>query len=138
MVNERHLKHCIPDMKLVLVAWLVACCDESEDSPPPLPERTPESFFLATDPVDVKVELDEVSRGLGGAPPSLQAATTTPTKTPSDGGQENGKSSDILAKNTSSVIKADERTESKPVSEMGFGTRCTQPKGPRDPPSEWT
>ncbi|KAL7857829.1 hypothetical protein AOLI_G00179310 [Acnodon oligacanthus] len=92
----------------------------------------------ATNPVDVKVELDEVSAGLGGAPPSLQAATTTPTKTPSDGGQENGKSSDILAKNTSSAIKADERTESKPVSEMGFGTRCTQPKGPRDPPSEWT
>ncbi|XP_036432644.1 tyrosine-protein phosphatase non-receptor type 12-like isoform X1 [Colossoma macropomum] len=112
--------------------------DESEDSPPPLPERTPESFFLATDPVDVKVELDEVSRGLGGAPPCLQALTTTPTKSPSDGGQENGKSSDILAKTTSSVIQADERTESKPVSEMGFGTRCTQPKGPRDPPSEWT
>ncbi|KAI4889144.1 hypothetical protein NFI96_019859, partial [Prochilodus magdalenae] len=92
----------------------------------------------ATNPVDVKVGLDEVSRGSGGAPLSLQAATNTPTKTSPDGGQENGKSSDILAKTTGSMVKADERTESKPVSEMGFGARCTQPKGPRDPPSEWT
>ncbi|KAG9280658.1 tyrosine-protein phosphatase non-receptor type 12 isoform X1 [Astyanax mexicanus] len=112
--------------------------DESEDSPPPLPERTPESFFLATDPVDVKVEKDLGSAESGVASLSLQNSMTTTTKTPPDGGKENGKSSDSLAKTTSTMVKADERTESKPLSEIGFGSRCTQPKGPRDPPSEWT
>ncbi|XP_014848075.1 PREDICTED: tyrosine-protein phosphatase non-receptor type 12 isoform X2 [Poecilia mexicana] len=29
-------------------------CWDSDDSPPPLPERTPESFILATDPLEVK------------------------------------------------------------------------------------
>ncbi|XP_035802254.1 tyrosine-protein phosphatase non-receptor type 12 isoform X2 [Amphiprion ocellaris] len=29
-------------------------CWDSDDSPPPLPERTPESFILATDPLDMK------------------------------------------------------------------------------------
>ncbi|KAM7367097.1 hypothetical protein PAMP_015021 [Pampus punctatissimus] len=31
-----------------------ANCWDSDDSPPPLPERTPESFILATDPLDVR------------------------------------------------------------------------------------
>ncbi|KAF7662041.1 hypothetical protein LDENG_00247260 [Lucifuga dentata] len=31
-----------------------ANCWDSDDSPPPLPERTPESFILATDPLEVK------------------------------------------------------------------------------------
>lgn len=88
--------------------------------------------------IDVKVEKDEGSGESGGTSFSLQTSKTTTGKAPPDGGQENGKSSDSLAKTTSTMVKADERTESKPVSEMGFGSRCTQPKGPRDPPSEWT
>ncbi|XP_072528639.1 tyrosine-protein phosphatase non-receptor type 12 isoform X2 [Salminus brasiliensis] len=92
----------------------------------------------AINPVDVKVQLDDGSVVSGGGSLSPQTGMTTPTKTPSDEGQENGKSSDSLAKTTSTMVKTDERTESKPVSEIGFGTRCTQPKGPRDPPSEWT
>ncbi|KAM9704932.1 tyrosine-protein phosphatase non-receptor type 12-like isoform 2-T2 [Menidia menidia] len=31
-----------------------ANCWDSDDSPPPLPERTPESFILATDPLDLR------------------------------------------------------------------------------------
>ncbi|XP_066523787.1 tyrosine-protein phosphatase non-receptor type 12 isoform X2 [Hoplias malabaricus] len=91
-----------------------------------------------TNPVDVKVKLDEVSQGSGGASLSLKTVTNTPTKSAPDGGRENGKTSESLAKTTSTMIKAEERTESKAVSDMGFGSRCTQPKGPRDPPSEWT
>ncbi|CAL8405108.1 unnamed protein product [Arctogadus glacialis] len=30
------------------------CWDSNEDSPPPLPARTPESFILASDPSEVK------------------------------------------------------------------------------------
>ncbi|XP_026775040.2 tyrosine-protein phosphatase non-receptor type 12 isoform X2 [Pangasianodon hypophthalmus] len=105
--------------------------DKSEDSPPPLPERTLESFFLATDPVDVQVELNECTGALGDA--SLQRAPNTQTKHQPERGQENGKHSD-----TGTINKADARMESEKVSQMGFGNRCTQPKGPRNPPSEWT
>ncbi|XP_058263999.1 tyrosine-protein phosphatase non-receptor type 12 isoform X1 [Hemibagrus wyckioides] len=105
--------------------------DESEDSPPPLPERTLESFFLATDPVDVQVELNECTGALGDS--SLQRAPNTQTKPQSERGQENGKHTDMGA-----ISKADMRPDSETVSQMGFGNRCTQPKGPRNPPSEWT
>ncbi|XP_017340578.1 tyrosine-protein phosphatase non-receptor type 12 isoform X1 [Ictalurus punctatus] len=105
--------------------------DESEDSPPPLPERTLESFFLATDPADVQVEPNECTGALGDA--SLQRAPNTQTKHQSGRGQENGKHSD-----TGTVSKADARTGSETLSQMRFGNRCTQPKGPRNPPSEWT
>ncbi|MCJ8736273.1 hypothetical protein PDJAM_G00257080 [Pangasius djambal] len=64
-----------------------------------------------TDPVDVQVELNECT----------------------ERGQENGKHSDA-----GTINKADARTESEKVSQMGFGNRCIQPKGPRNPPSEWT
>lgn len=35
--------------------------------------------------------------------------------------------------------KKDETTESlTEATDIGFGNRCGKPKGPRDPPSEWT
>ncbi|XP_027019599.2 tyrosine-protein phosphatase non-receptor type 12 isoform X1 [Tachysurus fulvidraco] len=106
--------------------------DESEDLPPPLPERTFESFFLATDLADVKVELNESTGALGDA--SLQREANTQTKPQSERGQENGKHT-----NTGAINKADVRPESETVSQIaGFGNRCTHPKGPRNPPSEWT
>ncbi|XP_019749198.1 tyrosine-protein phosphatase non-receptor type 12-like isoform X2 [Hippocampus comes] len=36
---------------------------DSDDSPPPLPERTPESFILATDPLDVRTPASAEGRG---------------------------------------------------------------------------
>ncbi|XP_026775041.2 tyrosine-protein phosphatase non-receptor type 12 isoform X3 [Pangasianodon hypophthalmus] len=84
-----------------------------------------------TDPVDVQVELNECTGALGDA--SLQRAPNTQTKHQPERGQENGKHSD-----TGTINKADARMESEKVSQMGFGNRCTQPKGPRNPPSEWT
>ncbi|XP_053093231.1 tyrosine-protein phosphatase non-receptor type 12 isoform X1 [Pangasianodon hypophthalmus] len=83
------------------------------------------------DPVDVQVELNECTGALGDA--SLQRAPNTQTKHQPERGQENGKHSD-----TGTINKADARMESEKVSQMGFGNRCTQPKGPRNPPSEWT
>ncbi|XP_060770261.1 tyrosine-protein phosphatase non-receptor type 12-like isoform X2 [Neoarius graeffei] len=84
-----------------------------------------------TDPVDVQLELNECTGALGDT--SFQRAPNTPTKHQSERGQENGKHSD-----TGTINKADARTESETISQMGFGSRCTQPKGPRNPPSEWT
>ncbi|XP_008281165.1 tyrosine-protein phosphatase non-receptor type 12 isoform X3 [Stegastes partitus] len=73
-----------------------ANCWDSDDSPPPLPERTPESFILATD----------VSDCVNKTSPADPASTGTTA------------------------------TDSK--AELGFGNRCIQPKGPREPPLEWT
>nr|XP_048289485.1 tyrosine-protein phosphatase non-receptor type 12 isoform X1 [Myodes glareolus] len=78
--------------------------DVSEESPPPLPERTPESFVLASE------------HNEGGI--RTEAGTDSPSPL-SD--------------------KKDEVTESlTEATDIGFGNRCGKPKGPRDPPSEWT
>ncbi|KAM9496377.1 tyrosine-protein phosphatase non-receptor type 12 isoform 2-T2 [Clarias gariepinus] len=81
-----------------------------------------------TDPVDVQGEVHECTGAVGDA--SLQRATNKQIKHQTERGQENGKHSDFN--------KADARTDAETVSQMGFGNRCTQPKGPRNPPSEWT
>ncbi|XP_045877176.1 tyrosine-protein phosphatase non-receptor type 12 isoform X2 [Meles meles] len=77
--------------------------DVSEDSPPPLPERTPESFVLASEHnTPVRSEWSE-----------LQSQE-----------QFEQKISEGLI--TSGTEKC------------GFRNRCGKPRGPRDPPSEWT
>ncbi|XP_016075064.1 PREDICTED: tyrosine-protein phosphatase non-receptor type 12 isoform X1 [Miniopterus natalensis] len=77
--------------------------DVSEDLPPPLPERTPESFVLASEHnTPVRSEWSE-----------LQSQEESEQK----------KSEGLI---TSGSEKC------------GFGNRCGKPKGPRDPPSEWT
>ncbi|XP_050964086.1 tyrosine-protein phosphatase non-receptor type 12 isoform X2 [Labeo rohita] len=103
-------------------------CDDSEDSPPPVPERTAESFLMATDPTDVKPPPAEASSD----EPSSQASgdTQTPASPPkTDAEQKNGKGPD-----SPQNVPKDKRAET----EIGFGSRCSHPKGPREPPSEWT
>ncbi|XP_050964085.1 tyrosine-protein phosphatase non-receptor type 12 isoform X1 [Labeo rohita] len=104
-------------------------CDDSEDSPPPVPERTAESFLMATDPTDVKPPPAEASSD----EPSSQASgdTQTPASPPKtvDAEQKNGKGPD-----SPQNVPKDKRAET----EIGFGSRCSHPKGPREPPSEWT
>uniref|UniRef100_A0A8C1PVB3 protein-tyrosine-phosphatase n=1 Tax=Cyprinus carpio TaxID=7962 RepID=A0A8C1PVB3_CYPCA len=100
-------------------------CDDSEDWPPPVPERTAESFLMATDPTDVKPPPAEASSD----EPSSQASADTqapasPPKTDTE--QKNGKG-------PGSPLK-DRRAET----ETGFRSRRSHPKGPREPPSEWT
>nr|XP_043877368.1 tyrosine-protein phosphatase non-receptor type 12 isoform X3 [Solea senegalensis] len=73
-----------------------ANCWDSDDSPPPLPARTPESFILATDVSDRVKKTSLVDPASAGT--------------------------------TAADSKAD----------LGFGNRCIQPKGPREPPLEWT
>ncbi|XP_066096658.1 tyrosine-protein phosphatase non-receptor type 12 isoform X5 [Saccopteryx bilineata] len=76
--------------------------DVSEDLPPPLPERTPESFVLASE-----------SRGIhtGNSPECPPTSSNKKDQIPE------------------SPTKA---------TDIGFGNRCGKPRGPRDPPSEWT
>ncbi|XP_031169437.1 tyrosine-protein phosphatase non-receptor type 12 isoform X1 [Sander lucioperca] len=90
-----------------------ANCWDSDDSPPPLPARTPESFLLATDPVEVKTSA--LAEWSGNKDVSECVKKTSPADPASAG---------TMA------------TDSK--ADLGFGNRCIQPKGPREPPLEWT
>ncbi|XP_015245817.1 PREDICTED: tyrosine-protein phosphatase non-receptor type 12 isoform X1 [Cyprinodon variegatus] len=88
-------------------------CWDSDDSPPPLPERTPESFILATDPLEVRT--------------SASAEWSCSQKDVSD-----------CAKTSPVVSASDGSTAGVSQVDLGFGNRCIQPKGPREPPVEWT
>ncbi|KAK7129534.1 hypothetical protein R3I93_019235 [Phoxinus phoxinus] len=99
-------------------------CDGSDDSPPPpLPERTAESFLMATD------ASDEPPAGAASDGAQGSGDTHTPAAANTDAEEKNGKTPDSLA-----TVPKEKRTET----EIGFGSRCSHPKGPRDPPSEWT
>ncbi|XP_028934066.1 tyrosine-protein phosphatase non-receptor type 12 isoform X1 [Ornithorhynchus anatinus] len=99
----------------------------SEESPPPLPERTPESFVLTS-------EHNPAVRSAEWSAPQNQKLC------------EQKKSEGL----TSGSIKFEQREAGEqmetdtvcplPISsnKKGFGNRCGKPKGPRDPPSEWT
>ncbi|XP_026218741.1 tyrosine-protein phosphatase non-receptor type 12 isoform X2 [Anabas testudineus] len=69
-----------------------ANCWDSDDSPPPLPERTPESFILATDPLEVKTSTSaewsgshkDVSECVKTSPANTASAATTATDSKAD------------------------------------------------------
>ncbi|XP_058581276.1 tyrosine-protein phosphatase non-receptor type 12 isoform X4 [Neofelis nebulosa] len=113
--------------------------DVSEDSPPPLPERTPESFVLASEhntpmrsewsePQNQEQSEQKISEGL-----------TTPGSEKCDhsaGGIHTEACTECPPIFSS---KKDQLTESPTeATDIGFRNRCGKPKGPRDPPSEWT
>ncbi|XP_051974166.1 tyrosine-protein phosphatase non-receptor type 12-like isoform X1 [Xyrauchen texanus] len=107
-------------------------CDISEDSPPPLPVRTPESFLLAAD----EVSTDDIAEE-----PSLQTTAVTQTSASplkSDSEQKSGKSPDPPSVATPPDPQMDKTKKNKGSAQIRFGSRCSHPKGPRDPPSEWT
>ncbi|XP_050964089.1 tyrosine-protein phosphatase non-receptor type 12 isoform X4 [Labeo rohita] len=82
-----------------------------------------------SNPTDVKPPPAEASSD----EPSSQASgdTQTPASPPKtvDAEQKNGKGPD-----SPQNVPKDKRAET----EIGFGSRCSHPKGPREPPSEWT
>ncbi|XP_072233149.1 tyrosine-protein phosphatase non-receptor type 12 isoform X1 [Leuresthes tenuis] len=90
-----------------------ANCWDSDDSPPPLPERTPESFILATDPLEVRT--------------SASAEWSSSQKHESD-----------CVKTSPADPASAGSTATDNQADLGFGNRCIQPKGPREPPLEWT
>ncbi|XP_033989413.1 tyrosine-protein phosphatase non-receptor type 12 isoform X1 [Trematomus bernacchii] len=91
-----------------------ANCWDSDDSPPPLPARTPESFLLATDPLEVKSSASAEWSG------------------------SNKDVSECVKKTSPADPTSTGTTATDSKAELGFGNRCIQPKGPREPPLEWT
>ncbi|KAM6895838.1 tyrosine-protein phosphatase non-receptor type 12 isoform 2-T2 [Xenentodon cancila] len=71
-----------------------ANCWDSDDSPPPLPERTPESFILATDPLEVRTSASaewssshkDVSGSVNASPADPASAGSTATDNQADMG----------------------------------------------------
>lgn len=108
--------------------------DVSEESPPPLPERTPESFVLADMPVRCEWH------GLPGQECSEQTESEG-LITSGNGKHDAGVSHTEACTDCPPTLsdKKEEMTGSlTEVTDIGFGNRCGKPKGPRDPPSEWT
>ncbi|NXF80653.1 PTN12 phosphatase, partial [Sclerurus mexicanus] len=112
--------------------------DASEDFSPPLPERTPESFVLASEQT-VVAELD------WSILPDQRLPE--PTASPVSAGcsyhpeRSNKTPTDILPQISFSG-STDTRGQipefPAEVTDIGFGNRCAKPRGPREPPSEWT
>nr|CAA45037.1 P19-protein tyrosine phosphatase [Mus musculus] len=108
--------------------------DVSEESPPPLPERTPESFVLADMPV--RPEWHELPNQEWSEQRESEGLTTSGNEKHDAGGIHTEASADSPPAFSD---KKDQITKSPAeVTDIGFGNRCGKPKGPREPPSEWT
>ncbi|XP_043727527.1 tyrosine-protein phosphatase non-receptor type 12 isoform X2 [Cervus elaphus] len=113
--------------------------DVSEDSPPPLPERTPESFVLANEHnISVRAEWNELQN-------EEQSEQKKPEGLITSGSERCDHPARGIHTETCTECpptfsnKKDQLSESPTeATEIGFGNRCGKPKGPRDPPSEWT
>ncbi|XP_050767289.1 tyrosine-protein phosphatase non-receptor type 22 [Gymnogyps californianus] len=113
---------------------------DRSNSPPPLPERTPESFFLA-DPAS----LQPAARN-SVSPPGLENnASETLSKEPTKCFRRS-KSLKILKnvrksiRSPSSLTKPSESAplnHSRSFLNFGFANRFSKPKGPRNPPPAW-
>nr|KAF6338416.1 protein tyrosine phosphatase non-receptor type 12 [Pipistrellus kuhlii] len=107
--------------------------DVSEDLPPPLPERTPESFVLANTPV--RSEWSELQSQEESEQKKSEGLITSGSEKCAGGIH----SETCIECPPSSSNKKDPIPESPTkASDIGFGNRCGKPKGPRGPPSEWT
>ncbi|XP_067915333.1 tyrosine-protein phosphatase non-receptor type 12-like isoform X2 [Heterodontus francisci] len=150
------------------------CSGNKEDSPPPLPERTPESFVVANEsdspisPVHIGKSAEwsgfPQSQTVEQAKMSLKNPRTPQTNTPEtrDSGRPLGDSGLVTAATKSEVGQTSETNTKRRergsdlnsgflskmsmlrtvlvscLQKSGFNNRYTKPKGPRDPPPEWT
>ncbi|KFZ63560.1 Tyrosine-protein phosphatase non-receptor type 12, partial [Podiceps cristatus] len=116
--------------------------DTSEDSSPPLPERTPESFVLASEQImiaqsewsmlrDQPLPEQTVSTVSIGDKSVLIDRPERSNKTPTDVLPQISFSGSTDTRGQISEFPAE-------VTDIGFGNRCGKPRGPREPPSEWT
>ncbi|KAB0376040.1 hypothetical protein FD755_012683 [Muntiacus reevesi] len=113
--------------------------DVSEDSPPPLPERTPESFVLANEHnTSVRAEWNELQNEEQSEQKKTEGLITSGSERCDHPARGIHTETCTECPPTFSN-KKDQLSESPTeATEIGFGNRCGKPKGPRDPPSEWT
>ncbi|KAM4872025.1 tyrosine-protein phosphatase non-receptor type 22 [Thomomys bottae] len=117
-------------------------CRDQSPSPPPLPERTLESFFLADEDC-IQVQSTEAINCSENMEKSTCPKQTLKTpgksftrskslrilrnmkKSISNSNPSNKPAESVQSKNSSSFLN------------FGFGNRFSKPKGPRNPPSTW-
>ncbi|XP_003793907.1 tyrosine-protein phosphatase non-receptor type 22 isoform X1 [Otolemur garnettii] len=118
--------------------------DRSSSPPPPLPERTPESFFLADEDCMQAKSIETYSTSCSNTMENSTASKQT-LKTPGKSFTRS-KSLKILRNmkkticNSSSPSKPAESVPSNNSSSFmnfGFANRFSKPKGPRNPPPTW-
>ncbi|XP_059568716.1 tyrosine-protein phosphatase non-receptor type 12 isoform X9 [Myotis daubentonii] len=109
--------------------------DVSEDLPPPLPERTPESFVLASEHnTPVRSEWSELQSQEESEKKSEGLITSGSEKCAGGIHPETCTECPPTSSNKKDPIP---QSPTK-ATDIGFGNRCGKPKGPRGPPSEWT
>ncbi|XP_069765821.1 tyrosine-protein phosphatase non-receptor type 12-like isoform X2 [Narcine bancroftii] len=129
------------------------CSGNKEDSPPPLPERTPESFVVANES-DSLVRPARIGKSAewSGFPQSqsieqVKMVRSKSLKNPRSQRKKTfemgdcGRPSGLATAVSKSDVGHPPETNTKRkehCSDLGFSNRYTKPKGPRDPPSEWT
>uniref|UniRef100_G3UMP8 Tyrosine-protein phosphatase non-receptor type 12 n=1 Tax=Loxodonta africana TaxID=9785 RepID=G3UMP8_LOXAF len=104
----------------------------SEASPPPLPERTPESFVLAN--TFVRSEWSELQSQEQCEQKKSEVTLFYNLDHPAGGVHTKTYIDCPLTFSN----KKDQILSPTEATDIGFGNRCGKPKGPRDPPSEWT
>ncbi|XP_053448528.1 tyrosine-protein phosphatase non-receptor type 22 isoform X2 [Nycticebus coucang] len=118
--------------------------DRSSPPPPPLPERTPESFFLADEDCIQAKSIETYSTSCSNIMENSTSSRQT-LKTPGKSFTRS-KSLKILRNmkkticNSSSSSKPAESVPSNNSSSylnLGFANRFSKPKGPRNPPPTW-
>ncbi|KAM9651511.1 tyrosine-protein phosphatase non-receptor type 12 isoform 3-T3 [Trichechus inunguis] len=113
--------------------------DVSEDSPPPLPERTPESFVLASEHnTSVRAEWSELQSQKQSEQKKSEGLITSGNEKCDHPAGGVHTVTYIDCPPTFSDKKEQISLSLTEATDIGFGNRCGKPKGPRDPPSEWT
>ncbi|XP_020857770.1 tyrosine-protein phosphatase non-receptor type 22 isoform X3 [Phascolarctos cinereus] len=116
--------------------------DRSSPPPPPLPERTPESFFLADDDT---MQVQSVETHSTNCLENLEDITSSQQSLKTSGkGFTRSRSLKILRNVKKSLssqpVKPAESVQSNHSSSFlnfGFANRFSKPKGPRNPPPTW-
>ncbi|XP_003221536.1 tyrosine-protein phosphatase non-receptor type 12 [Anolis carolinensis] len=122
----------------------------AEDSSPPLPERTPESLVLASEQITTLPKAVTLSRSAEWSllqdGNTLEQPKCTESKIAGAAQldrteMEDKSQTDAIPQLPLSNPTAKRGSVSEvPVetTDIGFGNRCGKPRGPREPPSEWT
>ncbi|KAM5256152.1 tyrosine-protein phosphatase non-receptor type 22 isoform 2-T2 [Ctenodactylus gundi] len=117
---------------------------DSSSPPPPLPERTLESFFLADEDSMQTQSTETYSTSypetMENSTSSKQTLKTTGkcfTRTKSLKILRNMKKSICNSSSPSKPAESVKSNNSRPFLNFGFGNRFSKPKGPRNPPPSW-
>nr|XP_034984562.1 tyrosine-protein phosphatase non-receptor type 12 isoform X1 [Zootoca vivipara] len=121
----------------------------SEDSSsPPLPERTPESLVLASEQITTFPKAVILPRSAEWSFSQDQKPSDQPKCTGLKMATTQLDHPEIADKSqidtipqlplSSPVVKRGPAPEVPVETDIGFGNRCGKPRGPREPPSEWT